>query len=47
MIPLPVFDLVNELDAGDRDCCMVEALKAEQWPHSLFDARVVLFDHVV
>ena len=46
-IKLLFLNLVNKLNAGDGDGCMVEALKAEHWPHALFDATVVLFDLVV
>jgi hypothetical protein len=40
-VKLDFLDLVNELNPGDGDSGMIEALKAQHGSHALFDSAVV------
>ena len=44
---MPFLDLVDKLYTSERDGCVIEALKAQHRPHSLFHSTVVLFNKVI
>ncbi len=46
-VKLLFFDLVNEFNTGNRNLCIVEALKPEHGPHSLFDSSMILFNGLI
>ena len=46
-VKLSFLDLVYKFYTSERDGRVVETLKAEHRPHSLFDSSMVLFNHII